>query len=200
MPSGTSHWERRRERVAAHIEHEAVQLIARDGYAAVTVAAIAVAAGVSPATVARYFPLKEDILLARPRANHQAALRSLASLQGDPKPITGFVRELGRLADERSLAREDFTTWIRAIETAPEVANKAMGETFDVLAEPLADLCAVALGVDARTDPRPSALACAVIAADAAKNSFWARNQGVHDIDELLRTVHESLMTDFGTL
>jgi AcrR family transcriptional regulator len=190
----------RRARVAGHIERTAIGLFAEHGFANVTVAAVAKGAEVSPATVARYFPLKEDLLLAIPRANHRVALAVLASLRGDPKPISGFVTQLGRLAGELRESQATFNEWLRAIETAPEVQSKAMGETFAALGPALTELCAEALGVDQQSDPRPSALASAILAADAAKNRFWANNQSGKGIDQLLTIVHASLVHDLGNL
>jgi AcrR family transcriptional regulator len=55
--------ERKKERTRATIQHEALRLIAENGYEATTCEQIAAAAEVSPATLFRYFPTKEDIVL-----------------------------------------------------------------------------------------------------------------------------------------
>ncbi|MCA1841638.1 MAG: TetR family transcriptional regulator [Actinobacteria bacterium] len=56
--------ERKRQRTRATIQAEALRLIAEQGYEATTCDQIAAAADVSPATFYRYFPTKEDVVLA----------------------------------------------------------------------------------------------------------------------------------------
>ncbi|WP_137993651.1 TetR/AcrR family transcriptional regulator [Streptomyces vilmorinianum] len=55
--------ERKKLRTRAAIRQATYRLIAEQGYEAATVDRIAEAAEVSPSTVVRYFPVKEDILL-----------------------------------------------------------------------------------------------------------------------------------------
>ena len=55
--------ERKKEQTRAAIQRAALRLIAEHGYAATTCEQIAAAAEVSPATLFRYFPTKEDIVL-----------------------------------------------------------------------------------------------------------------------------------------
>lgn len=55
--------ERKKERTREAIQREALRLIASQGYAATTCEQIAEAAEVSPATLFRYFPTKEDLVL-----------------------------------------------------------------------------------------------------------------------------------------
>ena len=56
--------ERKKERTRATITRVALELFARDGFAATTLSAIADAAEVSPRTVSTYFPSKEGIVFA----------------------------------------------------------------------------------------------------------------------------------------
>ena len=54
--------ERKKERTRATITRVALELFARDGFAATTLSAIAEAAEISPRTVSTYFPSKEGIV------------------------------------------------------------------------------------------------------------------------------------------
>lgn len=55
--------ERKKQRTRESIQREGLRLIADQGYEATTCEQIAAAAEVSPATLFRYFPTKEDIVL-----------------------------------------------------------------------------------------------------------------------------------------
>lgn len=55
--------ERKKAKTRAAIQHEALRLFRLQGYDATTVEQIAEAAEVSPSTVFRYFPAKEDLVL-----------------------------------------------------------------------------------------------------------------------------------------
>src|SRR6478736_9265817 len=60
--------ERKKERTRATITRVALELFARDGFAATTVTDIADAAEVSPRAVSTYFPSKEGIVFGEYRA------------------------------------------------------------------------------------------------------------------------------------
>ena len=74
--------ERKKERTRATITRVALELFARDGFAATTVTAIAEAADVSPRTVSTYFPHKEGIVFSA----YEAGIRRLAARLGRRQP------------------------------------------------------------------------------------------------------------------
>jgi AcrR family transcriptional regulator len=91
--------ERKKERTRATITRVALELFARDGFAATTIPAIAEAAEVSPRTVSTYFPSKEGIVF----DVYQAA-------------IDRFARRLaGRSAGERTF--DVLRAWLRDEQT-----------------------------------------------------------------------------------
>jgi len=73
--------ERKKERTRATITRVALELFARDGFAATTVTAIAEAAEVSPRTVSTYFPSKEGIVFGVYRASIERLERRLVDRQ-----------------------------------------------------------------------------------------------------------------------
>lgn len=74
--------ERKKERTRATITRVALELFARDGFAATTIPAIADAAEVSPRTVSTYFPTKEGIVF----DVYQAAIDRFARRLADRAP------------------------------------------------------------------------------------------------------------------
>jgi len=193
-------WDRRRRRVARHIEGVALELFADLGYANVTMTMIAEAAGVGLRTVARYFPQKEDLLLAVPRETQRQTLIAVPNLAGDPDPLTGLIEQYQRLARENSDAIPRFSAWIRAVSTSPELWSRAIGDNTTVLEHHLAEYVAQALGVDPEEDVRPLALSAAVLAAVDAMNRFKASREELKDVPALLGVIIESLRTDFARL
>jgi AcrR family transcriptional regulator len=186
-------WERRRVRVAARIEQAALALFAASGYESVTLAEIAAAGAVSPATLTRYFPLKEDLLLAEPRRIRGRMLELIASLRGTPTPISDLVDGF----KDRAVAYEDerpqFQLWNKAISTAPEIHAKVLGEDVQVLSGPISQLCSEALSVDARDQLSPSVVANALIAANHATVRFWSEREGIDDLVQLLDEMYVAL-------
>ena len=133
--------ERKKLKTRVAIRRAAYGLIAEQGYDAVTIERIAEAAQVSPSTVVRYFPAKEDIvltdeygpvlvrdLLARPAGEapldslRAVLTRTVASfLENEPEEM----RERGRLIVEAPALRARMT--------------ETMAQTSRLLARPLAD-------------------------------------------------------------
>jgi AcrR family transcriptional regulator len=109
--------DRKKRAVRDAIVDAALDLFAADGFEATTVLAVADRAGVSPATVARYFPTKESMLFserdvrsvalagaiaARPR--REGPLRAVIGALADQPPVTPrFRRRLVR--SRRAIAR-----------------------------------------------------------------------------------------------
>lgn len=100
-PTGTLR-ERKRSEARLRTVDAALELFARDGFAAVTVDEICAAAGIAPRTFFRYFPAKEDVLFAPLDALAEEALRLVADAPaGDGAAIlAGIFRRLA----ERSVA------------------------------------------------------------------------------------------------
>ena len=118
--------ERNRARTRAEIRARALELIAKQGYAATTVGQIAEAADVSQSTFFRYFATKEDALLA-----DDFDPQIVERFRAQPPDVTPFeafgnaLREVfNALSDqERETERER----IRTILTVPELRDRMLG-------------------------------------------------------------------------
>jgi AcrR family transcriptional regulator len=200
IPDAESGWDRRRSRVGAHIERVALELFADRGYSSTTVADVAESSGVSARTVARYFPMKEDMLLAFPRRMAEDARQRLADLKGTADPIQG-VWELWR---DQAINNADqlqiMVPWVVALGTAPDVAARIPGEQRREIQGVIVDLCADALGVDPATDLRPALLAATLMAANEAVCLYWMDTGATADLPALFDEAREALRTDLASL
>ena len=133
--------ERKKAKTRKVIREHAMRLFREQGYGKTTVDQIAEAAEVSPSTFFRYFPTKEDIVLA-----DDVDPLMVAALRAQPaelRPIEAVRRALRETF--RDLPEEDWATEQARHELAmsvPELRAKLFDEytrTIDVLAEALAD-------------------------------------------------------------
>lgn len=193
-------WDRRRSRVAGHIESVAHGLFATHGYAAVTVADVAEAAGVSARTVARYFTAKEDMLLALPRRMTEDAREGLEALRGSADPVMGVWELFKEQAARGNNQLPGVALWVRALHTAPDVAARVIGEQRREVMSVITELCADALGVDTAEDLRPSLLATTLLAANEAVCNFWMATGATRDLQELFDEARGSLASDIARL
>ena len=103
--------ERKKERTRATITRVSLELFARDGFAATTLATIAEAAEVSPRTVSTYFPTKEGIVFAA----YDDAVRRLGIVLAERDPGTPVIAAIGDWArGEASLQDEVSSATVRA--------------------------------------------------------------------------------------
>jgi AcrR family transcriptional regulator len=115
--------ERKKAQVREAIEREGRRLFAAEGFEGTTVEAIAAACDVSPATVYRYFPTKEDIAFADAERQGHRLAELIAEQPGELPHHEALYRALHLLADDyvrhrramRSTARmTDQSTSLRA--------------------------------------------------------------------------------------
>lgn len=155
--------ERKKEQTRAAIQREALRLITERGYDATTCEKIAAAAGVSTATLFRYFPTKEDIVLqdgydpviaaavvARPakEAPLVAVRRGFADaladvLRGDLEPVRQRTALILSVPALRARAREQDASLVDHLRVALQARDGSGGTDFQVAAS----CCAAAVTV-----------------------------------------------------
>ncbi|MFG3346593.1 TetR/AcrR family transcriptional regulator [Streptomyces sp. NPDC048018] len=103
--------ERKKLKTRAAIRKATYRLVAEQGYDATTIDQIAAAAEVSPSTVVRYFPVKEDILLTDDQ--DELMLARLRARPAGEEPLES-LRAVVLDAVTAALAREPAETRLRA--------------------------------------------------------------------------------------
>jgi AcrR family transcriptional regulator len=86
--------ERKKRQARAAIADAALELFAAKGFDDTTVAEVAVHAGVSPATVARYYPTKESLLFADVEVKAPALRAAVLARPASESPYTALVTAL----------------------------------------------------------------------------------------------------------
>jgi AcrR family transcriptional regulator len=157
--------ERKKEQTRAAIQREALRLIAERGYEATTCEQIAAAAEVSAATLFRYFPTKEDIVLrdgydpviaaavvARPGSESPlvAVRRGFADALGevylgDVEPIRQRTALILSVPALRSRAREQNASLVDHLQQALAERGGSTGNVLEI--EVAAACCAAAVSV-----------------------------------------------------
>ncbi|MFI6812030.1 TetR/AcrR family transcriptional regulator [Nonomuraea sp. NPDC050328] len=96
--------ERKKAQTRALIQRAALRLFREHGYAATTVEQIAEAAEVSPSTLFRYFPSKEDLVLVDQLPAFTAALRAAPPELGPVAAVRQAIRSVTAEQDPDHLA------------------------------------------------------------------------------------------------
>lgn len=181
MPARMGLRERKKAQTRAAIQRHALHLFQRDGYSATTMEQIAAAADVSPSTLYRYFPAKEDLIL---QDDYDPMMAAAFRAQPTDRPVL----EAFRAAVEQVLAaidpqdREEAVLRARLSWTIPEVRARALDhmlKTADMLAEVFGERLGRPTG-----DLRIRVLAGTIIGAILAAQQIW-----VDDPDADLLTV-----------
>jgi AcrR family transcriptional regulator len=171
-----SGWSRRRNLLQAKYEQIAWRLFADRGFRDVTVDEIAEAAGVSARTLFRYFPSKDDFLLAFTRRGSQALVDSIEALEPSPDPL----QQVWQLIREHSIENPQdvrlLRLWRRAAEDAPETHARVRGERVHDLTEAVTAYFAKSMGVHGTDIPDPRLLAGLVVGIEMAVVEMWGRS------------------------
>ena len=162
--------ERKKLQTRAAIQRHALRLFRVDGYAATTMEQIAAAADISPSTLYRYFPTKEDLILTD---DYDPLLAAAFRAQPADLPIL----EAFRAAVDTAMLQVPAADRAEALERArlsyaiPEVRARAMDHMF-VTTDMLADLFAERLNRSSG-DLEVRVLAGTVIGALVATQQLW---------------------------
>ncbi len=176
--------ERRRVELRERIDRVALELFAREGYDAVTVEAIAEAAGISLSTLFRHVPTKEELLVGVVRTGRAVVVQAFAERPATEPVGASLAAALLHRTAQFAAESEVVGLWRRAMASAPEKVRRASlldRRERDALVE----LVAERMGVDAAVDVRPGALVRSRLAAAEHAFEHWlggAAEGSIHDL------------------
>lgn len=172
IPKEGSLRDRQRAQIRADISRAAFRLFIERGYDAVTTEEIATAAGVSPRTLFRHVPTKEELLLAPVRYGGAAIVNLLEQRPAGESPDVALVNAI--ITRTRSFDEADCEQWREALLGAPGLLDKVTIHT-PADKERAMKLTAERMRADPNADIRPGLLVqLAFSAADFAFQQ-WVR-------------------------
>ncbi|MFF9848942.1 acyl-CoA-like ligand-binding transcription factor [Streptomyces litmocidini] len=182
--------ERKKAKTRAAIRKATYRLAAEQGWDAATTERIAEAAEVSPSTVVRYFPVREDILLTA--ENDEELEARLRARPADEEPLAS-LRAVVLEAVRTALDEEPEETRLRARLMAEIPAVRArLTETTAVTGRRLADAIADRTGRDA-DDLEVRVFTAAALGALREAAVYWAERDGADDLVALLDRAVDTL-------
>jgi AcrR family transcriptional regulator len=185
--------ERKKVKTRAAIQHEALRLFRLQGYDKTTVEQIAEAAEVSPSTLFRYFPSKEDLVLADeydPLIIE--ACRAQPAELGPVEAVRRGLREVFERMDEQELA--DMRDRAELALVVPGLRAAMLDQLAQVIRQ-LNDVVAERAGLPSG-DFGVATLAGAILGVLIAAEFYWVEHAGsdlVALLDEALANLEAGL-------
>jgi AcrR family transcriptional regulator len=164
--------DRQRAQIRADISRAAFRLITERGYDAVTTEEIATAAGVSPRTLFRHVPTKEELLLAPVRHGGAAIVILLEQRPAGEPPDAALINAI--ITRTRSFDEADCQQWREALLGAPGLLDKVTIHT-PADKERAMKLTAERMGANPNVDIRPGLLVQIAFAAADFGFQLWVR-------------------------
>jgi AcrR family transcriptional regulator len=175
--------ERKKQRMLAEIQRVALRLFVKQGYEETTIEQVAEAVEISPSTVYRYFPTKEDLILTD--EFDPLIMAAIAAAPAGESPIAAVRRALaGTLSDIVAQDPSMFLTRGRLMLGVPALRARL----WDFLQQNEAALCQIFAAHSGR-DPDDFELrvaAGAIIGAIMSALTEWVRREGKADMVDLL--------------
>jgi AcrR family transcriptional regulator len=172
IPKEGSLRDRQRAQIRADISRAAFRLFIERGYGAVTTEEIATAAGVSPRTLFRHVPTKEELLLAPVRYGGAAIVNLLEQRPAGESPDVALVNAI--ITRTRSFDEADCEQWREALLGAPGLLDKVTIHT-PADKERAMKLIAERMQADPHADIRPGLLVQLAFAAADFAFQQWVR-------------------------
>ncbi len=177
--------ERKKATTRATIQEQALRLFLSKGYDATTVEEIAAAAGVSHMTFFRYFPTKEDVVLAD-EYDAQIAER-LRSRRAGESPIECIRRALLQGLELMSAADREVVLARARLIIGTQQLRARLWEQQHATERLIADALATSWGsAGGEGELRARVIASACLAAVSTAVAVWAEGNGVRELADLI--------------
>jgi AcrR family transcriptional regulator len=180
-----------RERMRATVRQDvvavALRLFAAQGFDGTTVEQIAAEAGLSRASLFRYFGTKEDMVLVDLEDIGRHLTEALAARPDDERPWVALRRAFDVLLRQNEDSPEQTLSYLRMLQETPSLRarhHEKQMEWQQLLAPEVARR--LATSPDRPEDPRPRALVAAAIACLEVATTGWVACEGAVPIEMLL--------------
>lgn len=165
-------WERRRRLIRRDIEECGLELMAEHGYEGVSTEELAVAAGISPRTFFRYFPSKDDLVMAMPLRVATAMCDAVAARPRDETLLESWRAVATEGASWDAVDVRSALLFRQMLVRSPSVSLRFAGHPL--MLAPFVAVIAERLGVNPEKDLRPVVFATAIQGAMHASLVRWA--------------------------
>src|SRR5690349_12448410 len=179
--------ERMRVTVQAEVAEVALRLFVEQGFDRTTVDQIAAEAGLSRASLFRYFGTKEDMVLSGLEESGRQIGQELASRPEDEPPWAALRRAFDVLMRRNEAAPEQALKYLRMLQETPSLRARHFEKQLywqELLVPEISRR--MGAGTAELDDPRPSALAAAALACLDAAAAAWVACEGAVPLAVLL--------------
>jgi AcrR family transcriptional regulator len=169
--------ETKKERTRAQLLEAALALIGKKGFEQTTIHEIADAVQVSARTFIRYFPAKEDVVVAWVEDEFAIIVEELANCPRDVPPFRAASAVM-RAAVERYETRGAFFLTIEKVIAASPDMTARKAARGNALVRELGEILAQRMGLDAGSSLTPNLIAGTVFAVVGAAIRSWVAQDG----------------------
>ncbi|MFF9040578.1 TetR/AcrR family transcriptional regulator [Streptomyces sp. NPDC014892] len=179
--------ERMRATVRAEVTEVALRLFIDQGFDRTTAEQIAVEAGLSRASLFRYFGTKEDIVLAGLEGNGQQVTEALAARPDEERPWVALRRAFDVLVQVNKESPERALSFLRLLQQTPSLRARHLEKQL-LWQEQMVPEIARRLEVSPERpeDPRAAALVAAALACLDAAARGWVACEGAVPLADVL--------------
>jgi AcrR family transcriptional regulator len=191
--------DRKKQATRRSLRNAALELVARRGFAHVTVEDIAEAADVATRTFFNYFPSKESAVIGADPERIEEIRTSLRARPADEGPLEALGQVLVEYAttidedfDEFGEGKKAWFQRFCAVRSDPDLLYAYAAHMAEV-EEGLAVAVAERLGTDARCDPYPALVTATALAAVRVAAIYWSADGGEDSLARLTAVAMRSL-------
>ncbi|WP_416966863.1 TetR/AcrR family transcriptional regulator [Streptomyces sp. 4F14] len=171
--------ERMRATVRAEVTEVALRLFTSQGFERTTADQIAAEAGLSRASLFRYFGTKEDIVLVGLEGDGQHVAEALAARPDEERPWVALRRAFDVLVRVNEEAPEQTLSFLRMLQETPSLRARHFEKQLKWQEELVPEIAGrLEAGAARPTDPRPAALVTAALACLDAAARAWVACEG----------------------